>query len=599
MTARELRQLYIRFFEERGHKQIESASLIPENDPSVLFTTAGMHPLIPYLLGEKHPLGKRLVGIQKCVRTSDIDEVGDLTHLTYFEMLGNWSLGDYFKAESISMSYDFLTTQLNLPKERIAVTVFGGDDTAPRDDEAFNIWKQKGIDESRIFFYGKEENWWGPAGITGPCGPDTEIFFDNGKPQCGSSCGPACTCGKYVEIWNNVFMEYRKNTDGSYSALAQKNVDTGMGLERIYPILNGKSTVYETDLFLPIIEKVEKLTGVPKTADNIQSFRIISEHTRAAAFILGDPKAVIPSNTDQGYILRRLIRRAIRHCRKLGADDIVCEVAELIIAMYGDNFPELFKSKDFILSELRQESVLFARTIDHGLKKAEQYFSEDSGEGVLSGSLAFRLYDTFGFPIEFTQELAAEKGINVDMEGFHANFRAHQEKSRQGAEAKFKGGMADNNEQTTRLHTATHLLHGALRTILGDSVYQKGSNITAERLRFDFSFKRKLTEDELVRVRDLVNDAIQRRIDVTCEELSVEEAKKAGAIGVFEHKYGEIVKVYTIGGFSKEICGGPHAANTGELGYFDILKEESSSAGVRRIKAQLEMPKSAHRRIMV
>jgi alanyl-tRNA synthetase len=504
-------------------------------------------------------------------------------------MLGNWSLGDYFKADSISMSYDFLTIILNIPKEKIAVTVFEGDDDVPRDNEAFSIWKQKGLDESQIYFYGREDNWWGPVGITGPCGPDTEIFFDMGKPKCSPTCGPACQCGKYVEIWNNVFMEYNKNTDGSYTHLTQKSVDTGMGLERVYPVLCGKNTVYETELFLPVIRKIEELTGVQSTDDNVKSFRIISEHARAATFLLGDPKSVRPSNTEQGYVLRRLIRRAIRHCRELGSKSILVDLCSLVISMYRDNYPELEANRDFIFTEIQKESALFARTLDSGLRQAEKYFHELSEGDILSGGLAFKLYDTFGFPIEFTQELACEKGIAVDMNGFLNKFKEHQEKSRQGAEAKFKGGMADNSEQTTKLHTATHLLNAALRSVLGEGVFQKGSNITAERLRFDFTFDRKLSDDELSRVSDLVNEAIRKGIEVTCEELTLEAAKRSGAIGVFENKYDEIVKVYTIDGYSKEICGGPHASNTTELGSFTILKEESSSSGVRRIRAKIAM----------
>jgi alanyl-tRNA synthetase len=585
MTANELRQMYIQFFEERGHKAIASASLFPDNDPSVLFTTAGMHPLIPYLLGEKHPLGKRLVDIQKCFRTGDIDEVGDLTHLTFFEMLGNWSLGDYFKTESISMSYDFLVSSLKIPVESLAVTVFEGDDAVCRDTEAYDIWKQKGLSDSQIFFYGRDENWWGPAGITGPCGPDTEIFFDTGKPKCSETCGPACGCGKYVEIWNNVFMEYNKNADGTYSSLNQKNVDTGMGLERILPIINGVNTVYKTELFLPVIEEIEKLSGVKMTDTNEKSFRIICDHLRAVTFILGDPKAITPSNTEQGYILRRLIRRTIRHLKILCADNVICAIAVKIIDIYGDAFPELSDNKDFILSELQKESILFSKTLDSGLKKAEKYFNDIPSGSVLNGDSAFKLYDTFGFPIEFTRELASEKGILIDMDRFNKKFREHQAKSRLGSEIKFKGGMADNSEQTTKLHTATHLLNGALRTVLGNSIYQKGSNITPERLRFDFSFERKLTEEELKKVSDIVNEVIRKEVDIVCEEMTIEEAKNSGAVGVFESKYGQYVKVYTISEYSKEICGGPHVNNTRELGSFKIIKEESSSSGVRRIKA--------------
>jgi alanyl-tRNA synthetase len=450
------------------------------------------------------------------------------------------------------------------------------------------IWKQKGLNDNQIFFYGREENWWGPAGVTGPCGPDSEIFFDFGTPKCSDNCGPACKCGKYVEIWNNVFMEYNKNLDGTYSILTQKNVDTGMALERILPIMNGKNTVYATELFLPIIQLVEKLTGVQMNSKNEKSFRIICEHTRAATFILGDPKAITPSNTEQGYILRRLIRRIIRHIKKLGTEINICEIADKIISMYSVIDPELLENKDFILSELHKETTLFAKTLDSGLKKAEKYLNDISNGTILSGELAFKLYDTFGFPIELTQELALEKGVIVDKVGFDEKFKEHQDKSRQGAENKFKGGMADNSEQTTKLHTATHLLNGALRMVLGDRVYQKGSNITAERLRFDFSFDRKLTEDELIKVSDIVNEAIRDKVDVICSQMTVEEAKSSGAIGVFDNKYGELVKVYTIGKYSKEICGGPHANNTSELCSFKIIKEESSSSGVRRIKAVIQ-----------
>ncbi len=584
MTAKELRKLYIDYFKEKGHKEIASASLLPENDPSVLFTAAGMHPLIPYLLGEKHPLGNRLTDIQKCIRTCDIDEVGDLNHLTFFEMLGNWSLGDYFKSESIAMSFEFLTSRLNIPSDKLAVTVFEGDNLVPRDDEAYMFWKQQGLDDLQIYFYGRDENWWGPAGITGPCGPDTEIFFDTGKPSCGDSCGPACRCGRYVEIWNNVFMQYNKNTDGSYTILSQKNVDTGMGFERILAIENNVNTVYKTELFLPVINRLEELTGKAMTEENERQYRIICEHIRAVTFILGDPKKITPSNTEQGYIVRRLIRRAIRHSRNLFGKNVLTTLALTIIGQYGDVYHELSDNKDFIVYELEKESAAFEKTLDLGLKKAEYYFS-NAAHTMLDGDLAFRLYDTFGFPVEFTQELAAEKGFTVDMKRFNEKFQEHQQKSRKGAELKFKGGMADNSEQTTRLHTAAHLLGGALRRVLGDAVFQRGSNITSERLRFDFSFDRKLTSDELSLVSDIVNEAIIKDISVICEEMSVDEAKRKGAVGIFEKKYGELVKVYTIDGYSKEICGGPHAPRTGELVSFKILKEESSSSGVRRIRA--------------
>lgn len=588
MKANELRRMYVEFFEERGHKEIGSASLFPDNDPSVLFTTAGMHPLVPYLLGEKHPQGNRLVDIQKCVRTGDIDDVGDDTHVTFFEMLGNWSLGDYFKEESIVMSYEFLTEYLRIPVEKLAVTVFEGDESVPRDTEAAELWMKNGLKKEQIFFYGREENWWGPAGRMGPCGPDTEIFYDMGKEKCGDDCGPACKCGKYVEIWNNVFMEYNKNEAGGYSELSQKNVDTGMGLERVLMIMNGFQNVYETELFQPIMKKIEDLTGLDCDERNTRMFRIISEHMRAAAFILGDPKAIAPSNSEQGYILRRLIRRAIRMIKRLGINEnILCNIAEAVIEEYGGIYAELVRNKAYILEQLEKEYSLFSKTLDSGLKMAERYFSNLDEGSNLSGELAFKLYDTFGFPIEFTVELASERKINVDISEFEQKYREHQEKSRIGAGEKFKGGLADNSEQTTKLHTATHLLNGALRTVLGGSVYQRGSNINAERLRFDFSFHRKMTKEELEEVERIVNEAILKEIDVECKERTVEEAKAEGAIGIFDSKYGEAVKVYTIPGYSKEICGGPHALNTGELKRFKIQKEESSSSGVRRIKATI------------
>lgn len=586
MTANELRTMYVNFFKERGHKEIASASLLPENDPTVLFTTAGMHPLVPYLLGEKHPSGKRLTDVQKCVRTEDIDEVGDDTHCTFFEMLGNWSLGDYFKQESISMSFEFLTKHLNIPVNRLAVTVFEGDEIVPADEEAAEIWKSHGLKEEQIFRYGREDNWWGPAGQTGPCGPDTEIFYDMGKPKCGPDCGPSCHCGKYVEIWNNVFMQFNKEADGSFTELKQKNVDTGMGLERVLTIFNGKTNVYDTELFMPVMEKLKKILEGERKALTERDRRIICEHTRTITFILGDPMKISPSNTEQGYILRRLIRRIIRLFKKADiTTNYLCQLSDVIIQQYKVTYPELGDNREFILEQLQKEYTLFSKTLDDGLKKANRYLDNISAGGILSGELAFKLYDTFGFPIEFTSELALEKGHQVDMDGFRRKFEEHQEKSRQGAAGKFAGGLADNNEQTARLHTATHLLNGALRMVLGNEVSQRGSNITSQRLRFDFSFGRKVTKEELSQVEAIVNEAIGKNIDVILEEMTPEKAYKEGAIGVFSGKYGEIVKVYTIHGYSKEICGGPHAKNTGELVSFKILKEEASSAGVRRIKA--------------
>ncbi|MBD5476741.1 MAG: alanine--tRNA ligase [Lachnospiraceae bacterium] len=586
MTANELRTMYVNFFKERGHKEIASASLLPENDPTVLFTTAGMHPLVPYLLGEKHPSGKRLTDVQKCVRTEDIDEVGDDTHCTFFEMLGNWSLGDYFKQESVSMSFDFLTNYLHIPLERLAVTVFEGDELVPADVEAEEIWKSFGLKNDQIFRYGRDNNWWGPAGQTGPCGPDTEIFYDMDKPKCGPNCGPSCKCGKYVEIWNNVFMQFNKEADGTFTELEQKNVDTGMGLERVLTIFNGKTNVYDTELFIPIMQTLEEILEKEGKAIPERDKRIICEHTRAITFILGDPMKISPSNTEQGYILRRLIRRIIRLFKKADINaNYLCDLSGVIIEQYGLVYPELGENREFILEQLQKEYNLFSKTLDEGLKKANRYLDSMEQGGILSGELAFKLYDTFGFPIEFTSELALERGYQVDMDGFRQKFEEHQNKSRQGAAGKFAGGLADNNEQTARLHTATHLLNGALRKVLGDEVFQRGSNITSERLRFDFSFGRKVTKEELEKVEAIVNEAIRKRIDVILEEMTPKKAYEEGAIGVFSGKYGEIVKVYTIPGYSKEICGGPHAKNTGELVSFKIKKEEASSAGVRRIKA--------------
>ena len=593
MKADELRQKYLEFFKSKGHSVIASASLIPENDPTVLFTTAGMHPLVPYLLGAKHPVGNRLTDVQKCVRTGDIDEVGDASHLTFFEMLGNWSLGDYFKNEMIPWSYEFLTKELGISPDRLAVSVFEGDEDCPRDVESAKLWEKCGIAKERIFFLPKKNNWWGPAGITGPCGPDTEMFIDTGKPKCCDSCSPACDCGKYLEIWNDVFMQYNKNADGKYEPLAQKNVDTGMGLERTICVLQGKKSVYETDVFKGALDLLEKLSGLKYGASDeiTKAMRIISDHTRTAVFILGDDNGVTPSNTDQGYVLRRLIRRAVRFGRKLNLDKgALSALAEVYIEQYKHVYGELDRNKDKIIKELTAEEEKFAKTLEQGIKEFEKvvFFLEKAGQKKISGKLAFKLYDTFGFPIEITEELAKEKDMDVDKEGFDKAFEEHQQISHAGAEQKFKGGLADHSVETARLHTATHLLHAALRKVLGVEVGQKGSNITAERLRFDFNFGRPMTREELIEVENIVNEYIKADAPITCEEKSYADAKADGAIGLFENKYGEQVKVYTMGTFSKEICGGPHAAHTGELGRFKIIKEQSSSSGVRRIKAILE-----------
>ncbi len=658
MTAKELRSLFLQFFQEKGHAVIPSASVIPENDPTVLFTTAGMHPLVPYLLGQKHPSGHRLTDVQKCIRTGDIDEVGDMSHLTFFEMLGNWSLGDYFKKEMIPWSWEFLTSEkyLGIDKDKLAFTVFAGDQDCPRDDEAADLWRSCGVKEDHLFFLPKEHNWWGPAGVTGPCGPDTEMFMIVKKP-CGPKCGPDCKCGAYLEIWNDVFMQYNKQADGSFLPLAQKNVDTGMGLERTICVLTGKNSVYETDLFSGILAKIAELSGKTYGSDEetTRAFRIVADHMRTATFILGDDRAVTPSNVDQGYILRRLIRRAVRFGMQLGLQEgFTAEIAKVIIAQYDDVYPELTRHQDFVLEQLLLEEKRFQKTLTQGIREFEKVLGNinrvkdqlnalktaletkdesasrecavstasqlrptpeqqpliqtlkdyGAGEGAkaavleevcafleglnkLDGRNAFKLYDTYGFPIEMTMELCAEHGLTVDQNDFAERFKKHQETSHAGAEQRFKGGLADSSEQTACLHTATHLLHAALRKVLGNEVHQNGSNITAERLRFDFTFGRKMTKEELAEVEKLVNEAIQAKVPVTLEEMSLEEAKASGAMGLFESKYGERVKVYTMGSFSKEICGGPHASNTGDLVSFKIQKEESSSAGVRRIKATI------------
>ncbi|MBS5645766.1 MAG: alanine--tRNA ligase [Clostridiales bacterium] len=597
MTSSELRSLYLKFFESKGHAIIPSASLIPENDPTVLFTTAGMHPLVPYLLGEKHPAGTRLTDVQKCVRTGDIDEVGDASHCTFFEMLGNWSLGDYFKKEAIAWSFEFLTSEeyLGIPKDKLYFTCFAGDENAPRDEESHDFWRAMGVEESHIFYLPKENNWWGPAGVTGPCGPDTEMFIDTGKPACGPDCSPACDCGKYLEIWNDVFMQYNKKEDGTFEPLAHKNVDTGMGLDRTICILQGKKSVYDTDVFSGILQTISELSDGKHYGDDeetTRAFRIVADHIRCATFILGDRNGVTPSNVDQGYVLRRLIRRAIRFAGTLGiAEGQLSKVAEKVIEQYKDVYPELEENREKILSELNLEEERFQKTIKQGMKEFEKLVTYLK-ENVIPGKSAFRLYDTFGFPVEFTVELARERGFSVDMEGYEAAFKKHQEKSHAGAEQRFKGGLADTGEQTAKLHTATHLLLACLKKVLDPNIIQKGSNITAERLRFDFNFPRPVTKEELAEIEKLVNQAIAEKIPVVCEELPIEEARKAGATGIFDSKYGDVVKVYTIEGWSKEICGGPHAANTGDLGSFKIKKEQSSSAGVRRIKAVIAAPEA-------
>ena len=590
MTSGELRSMWLNFFKSKGHAVIPSASVIPENDPTVLFTTAGMHPLVPYLLGSKHPAGTRLTDVQKCIRTGDIDEVGDASHLTFFEMLGNWSLGDYFKKEMIAWSWEFLTSPeyLGLDKDKLAFTVFEGEGDIPRDEEAANYWMENGVKKENIYFLPREHNWWGPAGQTGPCGPDTEMFIIKDQPPCGPNCSPACSCGRFLEIWNDVFMQYNKTADGQYVPMAKKNVDTGMGLERTVCTLNGCKTVYETDAFTGIIAKISELSGKHYDDDEAttRAFRIVADHLRTSTFIMGDPHGVSPSNVDQGYVLRRLIRRAVRFGMELGMQEgFTAEIGKVVIDQYAEVYPELKQNEAFVLEQFKLEETRFARTLRQGEREFEKAVSRMGESKVIDGMVAFNLYATYGFPIEMTRELAKEHGLTVDEAGFEKHFAEHQKSSHAGAEQRFKGGLADSSAQSARLHTATHLLHVALRRVLGDEVAQKGSNITPERLRFDFSFGRKVTKDELAQVEALVNEWIKADVPVVMTETTVEEAKKEGAIGLFESKYGERVRMYTMGEYSKEICGGPHASHTGELVSFKIQKEESSSAGVRRIKA--------------
>lgn len=593
LSTDRLRQTYLDFFRSQGHAVIPAAPLVPENDPTVLFTTAGMHPLVPYLLGEPHPAGRRLTDVQRCVRTQDIDEVGDASHLTFFEMLGNWSLGDYFKEGAITMSFTFLTKVLGIPLSRLAVTCFAGDADAPKDEESAAIWRKLGIPAERIGFLPKAKNWWGPAGQTGPCGPDTEMFYWVGEDE--PTGNPATHEREWLEIWNDVFMQYSKTRDGTFEPLAQKNVDTGMGLERTAAVLQGVSSAYETDRMKPILEAVSaKLHPSAGAAgqDTIRHQRIIVDHLRSATFIIAD--GVHPSNIDQGYVLRRLIRRAIRSARTLGlehAGDFTPRIAAEVIAQYGEAYPHVRAKEAEIEETLRKEEQQFGKTLHEGIKHFERALTQ--AQTSIDGLTAFHLYDTYGFPLELTKEMATEKELTVDEEGFKKAFEEHQAKSRAGAEKKFKGGLQDHSAETTKLHTATHLLNAALRKVLGDHVYQKGSNITAERLRFDFSHPDKMTPEQIKRVENLVNEAIAKDLPVSYHVTTVEEAKKEGAIGVFDARYGAEVKVYVMGDatkgvFSREICGGPHAARTSFLGKFKILKEESSSAGVRRIKAMVE-----------
>ena len=595
LTSETLRNLYLKFFESKGHKIIPSASLIPENDPTVLFTTAGMHPLVPYLLGEKHPEGNRLCDVQKCVRTGDIDEVGDSSHCTFFEMLGNWSLGDYFKEQMIPWSFEFLTSPeyLGIPVEDIAVTCFAGDKDCPKDEESAKLWQKCGILPENIYFLPKSGNWWGPAGTTGPCGPDTEMHIIRNHAEAdklGAYDFEKAPAGTFLEIWNDVFMQYNKTAEGAYEPLKQRNVDTGMGLERTLCILGGKNSVYETDIFENAIKKIEDLTRrkYSEGGDVTRAFRVVLDHVRTATFMIGDVKGIVPSNNDQGYILRRIIRRAVRFGRNIGLPQgSLKEVAQTVIDKYASVYPELVKNCDRIRDELEKEENKFSKTLQQGIREFEKVVASLPVGGTIDGVTAFHLYDTYGFPVEITGEMAREKGLGVDVKGYDAAYSEHQAKSRAGSEQKFACGLADHKEQTTNLHTATHLLHAALKKVCSPDIEQRGSNITEERLRFDFNFSRKLTPEEVAEVERLINEQIPLNVPVVMKEMTLEEAKQDGFTGLFESKYGERVKTYSIGEFSKEICGGPHAESTGLLGTFKIAKQENVSAGVKRIKAVL------------
>jgi alanyl-tRNA synthetase len=584
MQLKQLKQLYFQFFQERGHTIIPSASIVPVNDPTILFTPAGMQPLTPNLMGEPHQGGTRLVDSQKCIRTADIDDVGDDSHLTFFEMLGNWSLGDYFKTESIQWSYEFLTSAkyLNIPNEKLSVTCFAGEGNIPKDTESAELWQKVGIPTERIYFLGKDDNFWGPVGSTGPCGPDTEIFYDTGKPKCGDDCKPGCKCGKFLEIWNNVFMEFNRTANGEYEPLKQKNVDTGMGVERTVAVLNGYGSVFQIEYLAEMLELIRQKSSKPE----VKSLRIIADHIKAATFMLADDAGLEPSNTDQGYVLRRLIRRAIRHARMIGYDPKeFSSLVQLVNRQYHTDYPELSRNANRVLEQLTKETEKFLKTLDNGLKEFERI---SVGSQAISGKDAFDLYQSYGFPIEVTEELAASKGLTVDRTTFETELAAHQDLSRTASAGKFKGGLADHSEQSTKYHTANHIMLEAMRRILGPHVEQRGSNITQERLRFDFSHPDKLTPEQIKQIEDIANEQIARNLEVHYEEMTVPEAKALGATGVFEHKYGDKVKVYFVGDFSKEICGGPHVENTKGMGKLKITKEEASSAGVRRVKAVLE-----------
>jgi alanyl-tRNA synthetase len=597
ITSKELREKYQSFFESKGHKRIASASLLPENDPTVLFTTAGMHPLVPYLMGEKHPLGTRLVNCQKCIRTGDIDDVGDDWHLSFFEMLGNWSLGDYFKKEAIEFSFEFLTKILGIQKEKISVTVFAGDNDAPRENVANKVWEELGIAKNRIHFLTKKDNWWGPAGESGPCGPDSEMFYRVKGEEEKTTDEFLSRSSEIPEIWNDVFMQYNKTKNGKYFELSQKNVDTGLGLERVTAVLNGYDNAFMCDTLKPIYEYVESLAKVDVTKkESIKSIRIITDHLRASVMILGDDKAIVPSNVDQGYVLRKFIRRSVRHARLIGIEGNFCKgVAEIVVNVMGPIYNEVEKNKEFVFNELTKEEEKFSIALEKGTMRLEQTLSflEKAGKKELGGKGAFDLYQSFGFPLEMTIEMCAEKGFGVDKEAFDKLIIEHQNLSRKGAQQKFKGGLADAKEETTKLHTATHLTLAAMKQIVSKDIEQKGANITAERIRFDFNSEERLTDKQLLGIENWVNEAIESGANVKMEVLSLDEAKKSGAHGTFDAKYGDKVKVYTIIDvkgkvYSKEICGGPHVTTLKGMGTYKITKQESVAAGIKRIKAVLE-----------
>ncbi|MBT8171299.1 alanine--tRNA ligase [Candidatus Bathyarchaeota archaeon] len=590
MDSQKLKKLFLNFFIENEHNLIPNSSLIPEYDPSVLFTPAGMHPLIPYFLGQSHPLGKKLVNVQRCFRTGDIECVGDSSHLTFFEMLGNWSLGDYFKKEAINLSYDFLTNKrwLNLDKKLLSVTVFSGDEDAPKDIKSYEAWSSLGIPNDHILFFSKKDNWWGPIGNTGPCGPCTEMFYDTGIELCSSSCKPGCSCGKYFELWNDVFMEYNKTSSGSYELLKQKNVDTGMGLEHTAAMLEGKENVFQIGAIRPIAKKVEEIASVNQpTFIEERSIRIIVDHVRASTFFLGDERGVKPSNSDRGYVLRRLIRRAIRYGRLIGIEqDFLIDLADIIILHNKSNYPLLKEKKASIFEELNKEEVKFKKTLEKGLRKFRRIANNNP---KIDGKNAFLLFQSFGFPIELTKELGTEIGVEVDEVEFKKEYQRHQKVSSSSAKKLFRGGLSDASIETKKLHTATHLLNQALRIVLErKDIIQRGSNITPERLRFDFNFERPLNSEEITSIEQLVNMQIQKALPVVREEMSVAEAKRQGAQAVFDTKYGNTISVYTVGDFSTEICGGPHVDNTSELGVFKIIKQKGIASGVRRIRAVLK-----------